>query len=538
MDDEGLTMTGLAPYAWGSLVLESGTATPRQVRVLGRVIDELRGGSVPAGSPEQVRTALAALRELARLQQDLTTGMGAWDHVCTRIAYLRLAGQSRWFFGPRDDPPYAHLVAQMLDPAGVSAFTKEVRGDLAAIREETVALRRLRSGQRLPPGSAGSTPTPTTSAGGSGPLSEPAPAPAPNTPQAAMNDGPTPTASPVGHAQDLDLSALLELDALCAAFDALATTQRPPNAQAWLDDHARLWWLPGAAPAQALVLRQVAESIGLPAPTVDPSMGTLRAVAAVTAWLVDLACAHPAPGHLTALPDDTRSFDPVERFTAGLAALTRLDPEQVLTVRGSVLGGRRRDAEAVLATAMETPYLSSTTIYEHWVEELQPLARSDEWDAPLFRLRLAAIQARLEEDPVRGPQALMHAGTAVHAMVEGVGMVALTDIEETSTLAALRRALMDRRFDMEIFELVHGDAVFRCPYARATPCPGRRQVCVTGIEHLRDLPSADVCEARRSLVAAGWELPPAVAVGPAPPRRPRARDMLPMRGLRPSGRRA
>ena len=146
MDEQLFAGGGIAAYTWGSLLLESSSLAPVNGASITRTLAAVSAGTLPADSPRDQRSAVSLLHQLIHLQQDLATGLGAWDHVTTREPYLRLATQSRWLVWPNHEPPYREVVEQSLRELGENAFTEQVRQDLVAISDSTIALRQLRGG--------------------------------------------------------------------------------------------------------------------------------------------------------------------------------------------------------------------------------------------------------------------------------------------------------------------------------------------------------------------------------------------------------
>jgi hypothetical protein len=107
--------TGLAAYRWGCLVLEASRLAPADAQVLKNVFAGTFAGTMPAETAAEQRASIAVLHELIHFQQDVATGLGAWDHVVTRDAYPRLVFQSKWLMTPEMSHPFRESALQQLD---------------------------------------------------------------------------------------------------------------------------------------------------------------------------------------------------------------------------------------------------------------------------------------------------------------------------------------------------------------------------------------------------------------------------------------
>lgn len=479
MDEQLHAASGLAAYTWGSLVLETTRAAPVDGELVVRTLAGLAAGAFPAKSAKQQRSAIAVIHELVHLQQDLATGLGAWDHVTTRVPYLRLASQSRWFITAHDEPPYPGYVPARLEALGHSAFTDQVLADLTAIRDDTVARRQLHGESWA-------------------------------TPQArAFVEGRVGQRLTEHNVAELSLRVLFEGEAAAVTFNAVQGTGHEPDALEWLTDHADLWWLSSMPEDYRTALGMLAQSMGIDVEDVPEADAAqwVGALARSLSWAVDLACAYPSPAELAEWPADPAAFEPVARFAEIVRALNRLDAYGASGFLDALNEDRWADAEAIVLPCIDLPYAPSSETYDRWLTMLGPLAEADDWDAQLFGLRVDAIRARRVGGNVKGLQAMVDAATPVQVMVQGLGMRGISHGKHWEHWPELAQAFVDRRLDMELFDLFHGNGVFRCPYGRAAPCPGQRDVCMDGIRHLRQLPSEDVCYVRRSLASAGWSLP-------------------------------
>jgi sorbitol-specific phosphotransferase system component IIA len=92
-----LHANGIAQYRWGSqMVSMLGSATANG-QMVAEILTQVMVGTFRWTKPRDVGAAIAILHELIHLQQDVATGVGAWDHLQTRESIRQLVGQSRWF---------------------------------------------------------------------------------------------------------------------------------------------------------------------------------------------------------------------------------------------------------------------------------------------------------------------------------------------------------------------------------------------------------------------------------------------------------
>jgi hypothetical protein len=482
VDEQLHAASGLAGYAWGSLVLETSALAPADSAAILNTLSAATAGTLPGDSPRDQRAAIAFLHELIHLQQDLSTGLGAWDHVVTRVPYLRLAGQSRWVVWPTDQPPYTSCVQRHLDELGCSPFVDQMREDLAAVRSGTIGLRQLG-------GADWATPNVRVFLEG-------------RVGQAISDDD----------IADLSLRRMLESEAACLTYTAVQKTRHSDDAQEWLTEHAELWMLPHMGEDYLGLTLMVGRALDGTEVTADTLWNWLATVASLVPWVVDLACAYPTPAHLKDDGLSVMAFEPVVRFSEIMRGLHRLDSSQVERIAEGVLGGNWLDAERALAASADLRYPLSSEIYGRWLDELAPLAESAEWDASLFQLRVDAIQARIDGHPPKGLKAVLDASTPIQVLVQNTGMEGINHAKHFANWDDMKRAFVDRRLDMEVFDLLHGSGVFSCPYGRAAKCPGQQPWCVDGLHRLDQLPQADLCYVRRSLESVGWALPDPVAL--------------------------
>lgn len=100
---------------------------------------------------------------------------------------------------------------------------------------------------------------------------------------------------------------------------------------------------------------------------------------------------------------------------------------------------------------------------------MSPLAASDDWDATLFGMRVDALESRLSGNPAKGLLAALDAQTPLQILVQGTGMQGIQHGKHIASWDALKIAFLDRRLDMELYDLFHGSGRFSCPYGGSSP---------------------------------------------------------------------
>jgi hypothetical protein len=476
MDDAVLhAAAGIGAYRWGSLLLETSTLAPANGRVIARALAGASSGGLVAESEAFQRATIAVLHELVHLQQDLATGLGAWDHVVDREAYPRLVNQSRWFIFDDTQPPYREVVEKGLDDLGSSAFTNQVRGDLEAIRNRTVGLRQLTGGEWATPDV-----------------------------QAALQRRLSVGVEDVG---PRSLRTMFEGEAAGITYLQIADSRFDDAGLEWIEQHRNLWHVVKMGGDYLRPVIDVATAWLNHQPSVNEIEEIFEGITgfiSLAAWVVDLASAYPPPSLLEEWPGDPAEFDPVLRYLLILRALNELDADRGERLLRAVVGGDWGGAEAIFRDGSSLPYPASAQIYERWLTELDPLLSSDNWDAPLFELRAAAMRARLDGLRPKGIEAIMTGTTPVQVLVQGIGMQGILHGKQLFD-ANVRGAMLARRSDMELFDLFQGNGRFRCPYGRANMCDARQERCLTGMTRVSSLPTIG-CQVRKELEELGYAI--------------------------------
>jgi hypothetical protein len=466
----------VAGYQWGSYILETTALFQADGQMITRAIAGAAAGTLPFESAMQMRTTLAVLHELVHLAQDVGTGIGAHDQVITRDPTSRIIDQGRWLITRHDDPPYRAVGERMLAQYTQRPWVIQLRSDLAILRDATVGLRQLRGKPWLMPGTR------------------------------RVLDEMLGVQVPDEDLRLYSLRALLECQAASNVYRTVATS-RVSDAGAMLlqQDEMKLLWMPELMGEEYYgPLLDIAQAFDRNIDEEGLAKGFLGYVLVLN-WAVDLVCAYPPEGLACQLQIDGDLFNPVVRFILMLRAFTQMTDHHFQAIADALIQHEMSIAEEILANYMPVAYPTTQSVYEAWLQELQPLAASDEWDAPLFRMRMAMIKARLDGLPTGLPQAAM-SEVPIQTLVQNAGIRGILwgqDLIQED----MREALLLRNVDRELLNLIYEDeGRYRCPFGRAHVCPGRLPHCLSGLTRIDQFPSEDACEVRRYLHKLGYAI--------------------------------
>ncbi len=472
--DPMLEAVGVAGYQWGSMLLETTALFQADGNTIVRTFAGAMRGVLPFDSDVEMRTALAILHELVHLKQDVGTGIGANDHLVLRDASLRLVSESRWLISRYNEPPYSKAAHEMLDELGDSPFTRQMRGDLAAVHASTIALRQLRGDTWLD--------APTRRA-----LLE------------AMGHQ-----IPDGDLTRYSLRRLLESQAACSLYLHVSTSRASKIGNQIIEEQRHLWNPVLMDDSYFGGILDVARAIDAEISGQELSKGLLAYAAAVD-WVVDFACAYPPPTLVASSEIDQALFDPVVRYLLALRVIVLMPFQETSLFMEAVAMRRWFDAEDIFAGYVPVSYPPLRETYESWVHELRPLAETSEWDAPLFQARIAMFEARLSHDQTGNLQLVFDSQVPIQVLVENAGIRGILwgkDLLDES----MREALILRNTDRELLELFYGSGRYRCPYGRANICEDRLPECSAGISRFSQFPVEEQCLIRRQLQQVGYSI--------------------------------
>ncbi|OXM60475.1 hypothetical protein [Amycolatopsis vastitatis] len=472
--DPTLEAVGVAGYRWGSFLLETTALFP----VDGRGIVETFAGAsaltLPFETDVRMRAAIALLHELVHLKQDLASGIGAHDHLVTRHAAPRLVEQSKWFFGKFDRQPYREAALRILADLDQASFTDQVRGDLAAVEDRTIGLRQLR-------GAAWRTPATSQ----------------------VLTDMLGPNVE-LDNLSEHPLRRVLEAEAACETYLHVMRSKVSDIGVDLLHEREYLW-------NPILMGEDYSSGIISVALATDREVGSdqirrgMRAYAALSSWIAEFAVAYPPPAILADWRLSRAYFDPVVRYLLALRALGDMSEPAYETLLEAVLDRRWDDFDDTLRAYMRVEYPSTRDIYTAWLDELEPLATGESWDAPLFALRTAMLRSRLSDTRETELGAVFTAQIPIQVIGTGTGLRGIMWGQQLYD-DKLKRALLDWNVDRDLYELFYGSGMFRCIFARSQVCKSRQPRCATGMTLLSQLPPEEGCQVRRVLHELGYNI--------------------------------
>jgi hypothetical protein len=464
----------VARYRWGGLLLSlSGSATA-EGGMVAEALADAHGDTFRWTKPRDVRAGLSLLHEFIHLQQDVATGLGAWDHLTTRHCILEAVNLARWLVFRTDDPPYRRLIAERLTNLGGPALERMVEV-LRAIEDDSVALRQLGGGRW------------DTDAA-----------------RAALErwEG----VSPDQPLDDYSLRFLLEGEAASVVYDQVRGSLASDESWAELERYKTLWRMPTMQDVYRRTFGDVTLAFVNGTPTPEVFAAVFDQMVLFTRWLIDITQSYPPPSMIATYGADSVMFDPVVRYAVLLRSLNRLSQDASDDVTRALVAGDVWTAESVLLGACPFPYPSSLEIYRAWLPTLEALSDEGDWDAPLFRLRRDAIGHRLETGRGKGLREFVDAKIPVQMIIEGLGIrgVLVGDQLTEEVRKPLLSALAQRNVDLELHDLILADGTFACPYARIQVCDARQPVCSEGIDRLGRLPDTEACSIRNDLTSLGY----------------------------------
>jgi hypothetical protein len=468
----GLLHAGsFASYPWGGLLLRaSGSATANGSMIF-QIAGQVSAGTFRWEQQRDVRVAIAIQHELVHLQQDLTTGIGAWDHLTTRDAYPLLTAQTRFYVSKHSQPPYMPAIALALKQTETAS---DVRAALDNIRHKTMALRQIRE-PKWPTRQIADT----------------------------LSRWMEMTPSELSRL-DMSLREILEGEAAAHVHLLVRSSETTTTSAAQLDRDQDLWNVLAMAPIYHTALQRVLYAVANGPPD---NIGSIQADLIYTSWILDLVQSYPPPAVLASYGSEADLFDPCARFALLLKATTLASEENMGAILEALFQGEPRSAEEILLRDCPFRYPTTMEIYESWLKVLTPLADADTWDAPLFKLRNDALQHRISTGRPKGVLEAIEARIPIQILVEGFGIIGIRHNEQLldENWEGLSTAIVSHQIDIELFHLFYDGLRFQCPLERAHICDARTHDC-RRIELFEQLPKRDECYVRRSLEQIGYIL--------------------------------
>ena len=432
-------------------------------------------GNLASTSTLAQRGQLVLLHEIVHLQQDLSTGLGAWDHVMTRDAMHRLAFQAKWFVNRHTPFPYGDRLAHAIGELKPSNFKAQMLADLADVKERTVGRRLLKRREWW------------EAPGMSAALIE---ADVPNIPSALA---------------EFSLRSMFETEAAGLVWSTITAAHFDEESSAWLDQHRTLWHLDDLHEDYTAPIVRMADVLSDPGEELTNAFFNkwMPLLIRLTAFLVDWASRLSSP-RTTAGSIERGAL----QSSASVCGRTGRSAENgsyplSLSFTSALLNSQPMEAQRILGEWTSVSYLSSGEIYGAWIDRLTPLAESDEVDAPLFEARCHAMQARLRQESSKGILGIPESGSMVQVLVDGQGLRGLMTGFLLLKSVKVMHALLTRQQHLALYEWLFEDRPFRRPWGRASVCDSVLDRCRDGLPAITDLPTQG-CQIRDDLERAGY----------------------------------
>jgi hypothetical protein len=475
-----LDTPGMGVYRWGSLMPVFSPLSPARAQDYPRTLAGFMAGGMTWQTPAEFRAWVCLTHELTHYIQDLTTGVGHWDHVARDEGFLGLLGRARFHAGP-----WATLPIGAQDPLGIDTRDPdpEARGLLESLRERLLFLQ----------GAA-----------------------VPDRRRAALAEGAAPMLAPGGSADVYRIESLLEGEAaavsLCQVLEVQSAT-----AEQWevINENASVW-LPTSMPDEYVDL--LTDVIAAMEHMYGESFAELGQAerdaflilsARFMCLLVDLACAHPSAERLAREGARKSDYEPGLRYLRMLFAMGAMDERRF----GELLTAMREDferAEALLVERCGYAYLPVRTIYEDWAQRLDAMVEKNPNDE-IAKLRAECCRIRLEHPDAWKDKSLW--SLFKHEMPFYVlGPDGLTSMGqrwahlEGRAMTEIYAELMWNGVRLGLHDLFYETGRFGCPLGRARTCDAAIDACRTGLRVTSQYPPAPDCRVRHFLEVNGFYL--------------------------------
>lgn len=459
----------LASYRWGSLIVRPSRLQPADQESLRMILGGLSAGVAPWRSAREFRLTAALLHESVHLLQDLTTGIGHFDHIVrynTNNAILKrcavLNGNATLF--PSSDPELRELKDKYLNSV------RYVRTSAIPAQRTSAIRSYLRTTVELP--------------------------------ENAVLDS-------------FLVESIVEAEAAVATYLILAFELQMSDEQrkiAGADEHLGLfdiWKMP-------TIYRDLFGMFASNVVIVDASRKSeeigfqLQFAGRVFLQLIDWALAHPS-SRLVSAPYPLESFEPGVRFiqlSRAVHALDETEFREFFAALGLVpdVDLDLAKAEAILERHVEGPYLNSQIIYTDWELLLEALLNQVGVENEMMMARLHATRLRLADRSEFHMKSPLHAaswGLPFHFLTPA-GVAGFKAIVDPVRVKNFWLDWLNDNSDMAWADCFVKTGAFQCPYAHFQTCDVATERCRTGIRSFNELPADPGCQQRRSLKHFGF----------------------------------
>jgi hypothetical protein len=454
--------------------------SPARAQDFPRTLAGFTSERVTWGTPPEFRAWVCLTHELTHYLQDLSSGVGHWDHMARNRQFTPLLERARFHSNG-----LASLPVRSAEPIG---------NGIRHLEDETLEhVRRLRSQLLVVLGDAGSAER-----------------------RSAFAELATPLLRAGASVDAFRIDSLLEGEAAAVSLRQVISIE-VATAEQWaiVKDNASVW-LPSAMPAEyGDLLNDVIELMKhLYGAGADELEGQeldafLLMSARLMCLLVDISCAHPSVDLLAAKRADFREYEPGLRCLRMLAAIGAMDERQF----GEAFKAMQEDAERFESLLIEVGgyrYLPSRAVYADWADWFDKLVANDpnDWIA---QLRADCCRIRVEH-----PDAF--ADKSLWSLLDNklpffvLGPDGLTSMGQQwahldpEAIVQIKDELMVNAVRLGIHDLFFETGRFVCPYALAQTCDGATVMCGRGLQRTSQFPAASVCEVRETLELNGFTL--------------------------------
>lgn len=471
-------------YRWGSLIPEFKLLSPARAQDFPQILASLITRSGNWKSPSEFRVWTCLIHELTHYLQDLTTGIGHWDHLTrnrlrpemfTRVLPLCAV--------PLDFPLAAVAVANTFPEPPLSTLVDEGQQLHEDLREELVMVA----------GDAVSSDR-----------------------RAAFRERAAPMLVEGGHPDNFQVDSLLEGEAAVTVMRHIFRLEQATERQWKILGTYSSTWNPDMMSSQYGGLLSEVMPVMWHLFGEDPeslSAAERRAfyevVWTLTGLLVDIACAHPSQELLANQGQDRREYDPGLRFLRLLAAIGSMSEAELGRLIPASGAHDLERAEEVLLACCAYPYIPTRSVYEDWLPRFDAFdtdaPEGTQWAEKLradcCRIRLEQPGAFIDKSPFSILEHKLPFTVLGPAGTSSIGQ-RLEHLEPD--------ALEDRLKDLLVYDTQLGvsdfffeTGRFACPLAAADVCGSAVDACREGIHRTSAFPAAPGCKVRDWLEGSG-----------------------------------
>jgi hypothetical protein len=454
--------------------------SPARAQDFARTIAGMIAGRVSWQTPVEFRAWVCLTHELTHYLQDLTTGVGHWDHVARERRSAELLGRARCHSGPRATLPVGSVRASDVKTHALESETLDLVGRL---RAELLFVQSAAT---------------------------------PSERQSAPKSRAAPLLVPRACLSSYAIEALLEGDAAAVALRQVINIDAATREQ-WeiMKDNVGVW-LPDAMPDEyaallndAIALAQHLWGDGYEELRGQERDAFLTLSAKMLGFLVDVACAHPSAELLTRQDADATDYEPGLRYVRMAAAIGAMNEGEVAAFFDAMRVDAER-AEALLVERSGHAYLPSRSVYEDWAERFEAMSAADP-GARIAQLRAHCCRIRLDRPDAWTDKSLW--SVLEHELPFYVlGPDGLTSLGQQwahldpGEAAVIYNDLMWNGVKLGLHDLFFETGRFVCPLARARTCDAATDACSRGLRRTSAFPPSPGCQVRQGLEGQGFDL--------------------------------